>query len=1109
MNGWTISTSGQTITATRSDSLAAGASYAPLPVNVSVANDAPASVTNAATVAGGGETDTSNDTADDPTTIVQVPDLTIAASHTDPFTQGDTNDTVTLTVTNDGFATTSGTVTVTDTLPAALVPSASNNGTNNGWTVSVNGQTITATRSDALAVGASYLSLPVNVAVDFAAPTSVGNTATVSGGGERNTNNDSSSDSITIQPYTGPNQPPVNTLPANYSGTEETTLVLGGILVADPDAGSASEQVTFSVNSGTLTVSTTVSGGVTAAQVSGNVTGSVVVLAPLAAINATLANAAGLTYLPGTEFFGNATLTMTTNDQGHTGTGGAQIDTSISTIAVAGVNDPPVNTVPTTAATLADTPVTLTGISMTDDDAFGKNVLVVLDAANGALTVSTSVNGGLTSSQVVDNGSSVVTLLAPLAQIDATLADSNGLVFTPAGGFAGTAVLTVVTNDLGDVGGPLTDTSTESITVNRVVDHFTVDVPTNQTAGVPVTVTVTARDHSGGAVANYGGTVDLTKSDVQGSIPATATFTAGVASFSATLDTVGRQTITAVDSTAPSVSGQGTVIVGPGAAARLAFEQQPTASLAGAPFLSPVRVIALDAFGNLASTDNSDVIRISLGDNPTSAVLSGSLTVKLTDGVTTFPMLQVNKSGSGFTLAAFAPTLPAVVSNSFDVVAVARLVVTSTQTTAMAGSGVTMNVKALDTSGNVVSNYPGTIHFTSTDSQAGLPTDTLLSGGQGNFTIALKTAGNQRITAVDSVKSSLGGTTKPVKVTATGVTGFQVAGFVSPAPAGVKQAVTVSAVDTFGNLNTSFTGTVTLTSTDTAAGLPHPYNFTAKNAGKHSFVVTLNTPGLWNISAGSGPLTGSDANVVVFGKKPAVLMETDPENASNTALVIIGTTGSESIDVLPTNAQGNQLQVRINGLSQGTMFSTTGHVLIYGVGGNDTIHLLTGTGALAGVKVAVPAVIVGGTGNDTIDASGSSERNVLLGGGGNDVLTAGSGNSILIGGAGADVLHGGSGDDILMADSTKFDANLAALLKLMDEWGNAGTDFPTRVGHLSGNLPGRVNAPFFLNGSTVRKDSFVDQLFGGSGSDWFLYSGSGSASDQVNDVLNGDILFGL
>ena len=55
---------------TRSDTLAAGSSYPVLTLTVNVASNAPLSVTNTANVGGGGETNTTNDTASDPTTIL-------------------------------------------------------------------------------------------------------------------------------------------------------------------------------------------------------------------------------------------------------------------------------------------------------------------------------------------------------------------------------------------------------------------------------------------------------------------------------------------------------------------------------------------------------------------------------------------------------------------------------------------------------------------------------------------------------------------------------------------------------------------------------------------------------------------------------------------------------------------------------------------------------------------------------------------------------------------------------------------------------------------------------------------------------------------------------
>ena len=68
--GWSCTTS--PLACSRSDALSAGNSYPALTLTVNVASNAPASVTNNVQVAGGGELNTGNDTASDPTTIVIV-----------------------------------------------------------------------------------------------------------------------------------------------------------------------------------------------------------------------------------------------------------------------------------------------------------------------------------------------------------------------------------------------------------------------------------------------------------------------------------------------------------------------------------------------------------------------------------------------------------------------------------------------------------------------------------------------------------------------------------------------------------------------------------------------------------------------------------------------------------------------------------------------------------------------------------------------------------------------------------------------------------------------------------------------------------------------------
>ena len=121
------------------------------------------------------------------------PDLTLTATHVGNFQQEDVGDTYTITVSNSGSGATSGTMSLVDTLPGGLTATAMSG---SGWTVNLS--TLTATRSDALAPGASYPVLTITVNVAATAPASVTNTATVSGGGEVVTLNDTASDPTTI-----------------------------------------------------------------------------------------------------------------------------------------------------------------------------------------------------------------------------------------------------------------------------------------------------------------------------------------------------------------------------------------------------------------------------------------------------------------------------------------------------------------------------------------------------------------------------------------------------------------------------------------------------------------------------------------------------------------------------------------------------------------------------------------------------------------------------------------------------------------------------------------------------------------------------------------------
>jgi uncharacterized repeat protein (TIGR01451 family) len=180
------------VTCKQNNVLSAGKSYPPITLNVNVANNAPASVVNMATVSGGNDITPGNNTARDTTIINPAPDLTVAMSHKpEPFVVGQPG-TYTITVSNVGGAATSGVVNVNGSLPFGSMTATSVTGT--GWSCDTgNPQAINCTRADVLAAGGSYPSLTVTVSVNGGGP-AVTNTVSVSGGGEFNTTNDSASD---------------------------------------------------------------------------------------------------------------------------------------------------------------------------------------------------------------------------------------------------------------------------------------------------------------------------------------------------------------------------------------------------------------------------------------------------------------------------------------------------------------------------------------------------------------------------------------------------------------------------------------------------------------------------------------------------------------------------------------------------------------------------------------------------------------------------------------------------------------------------------------------------------------------------------------------------
>jgi Ca2+-binding RTX toxin-like protein len=430
-----------------------------------------------------------------------------------------------------------------------------------------------------------------------------------------------------------------------------------------------------------------------------------------------------------------------------------------------------------------------------------------------------------------------------------------------------------------------------------------------------------------------------------------------------------------------------------------------------------------------------------------------------------------------------------------------------------AGTAYSFTVTAQDPFGNTIPTYRGTVTFTSpTDGAAMLPADyTFTAGDAGqhsNFMATLNTLGLQSITATDTVNSGFTGTESNIKVQS-----IQPTATVTPPDIGILgQPLTFVPGEpltfTFGASQPGLPPDAVFTfNVSWGDGNSQSFTGTSSTTMDHTYLAT----GTFKINAtATYPSTNGNTSLTVSLSVPitAVAMQKDPYDTSLTALYVGGTSGDDNIAITPATVSGG-VKVGMNSASLGSFFPT-GHVIVYGLAGNDIIK--TAAQTIGGVLtyVNVPAIFFGGDGNDTLNVSGSGNMvvsgkmagNVLMGGAGTDSLIGGQGRDILIGGLGADTVRAGSGGDILIGDTTSYDNNAVALASVLDEWRRTDIDYLTRVGQINGSMSGGINAPYYLNAGTVQADGAVNNLYGGAGMDWYFKG----IMDVLTNVSSGEVV---
>lgn len=312
-----------------------------------------------------------------------------------------------------------------------------------------------------------------------------------------------------------------------------------------------------------------------------------------------------------------------------------------------------------------------------------------------------------------------------------------------------------------------------------------------------------------------------------------------------------------------SASSVGVMINGAAAATNVStavgFQlSSPGTTSAGAAL--PLTVTAVDANGNTVA-DFRGTVHLLTSDPLMQGITYNFLSTDA--GTHTFT--------SGFSLYTLGTQTitangPALLTGSTSVAVTAasasKFAITA-DATSVAGGSISFTVTARDSFGNLASNYTGAVHFSSNDIQAGLPADytfTAADAGTHSFTATLKTAGPRTVAASDTITSSIVGTSNAVSVTPAAASSVTLVG--GGGHIGSPHAVTVSALDAYGNVAAGYNGVIHLASSD--AGTVISADMALVN-GVGTFTVTPVTLGAQTLTATDTSGNGLTASETIVG----------------------------------------------------------------------------------------------------------------------------------------------------------------------------------------------------------------------------------------------------
>ena len=398
-------------------------------------------------------------------------------------------------------------------------------------------------------------------------------------------------------------------------------------------------------------------------------------------------------------------------------------------------------------------------------------------------------------------------------------------------------------------------------------------LPAMMKAGDSATVTVEVLDGFGVRDSGYRGTVRFTSSDSKAEQLPDYGFTAadmGLKTFTVRFVSLGDQTLTVQDKAMATLSATASTRVKWGDTVKLVLEA-PEAVVAGDVFSA--RVTALDGLG------------YTVEDYAGTVSFSSTETGSTVPEVYAFTPEDKGSRAFSFTLKKAVSTELAVLDAALSLRATDTVVVSHAPASRLvlafvpahtepviAGTGLTVEVTAKDAYGNVATGYAGTVRFESNDLQAVLPGETSFAGAEGrkSFPVTLKTAGERSVSAKDTVAllMSEGASVRIVPGPASKLALSMLSVAAPKVSSGAPNSAAVAVLDAYGNVAEGYTGTVALSSSDTAATLPEAHVFTATDMGRFTFEnITLLTAGMQSLTASADGLTASTVELEVLPRK--------------------------------------------------------------------------------------------------------------------------------------------------------------------------------------------------------------------------------------------------